>query len=72
MIKESEHYMDCSKVHKLHATSLYPEPDTQDKHTTRPGPPRAITTTYFAEAEHIARLLLAPSFYKNKILQSGG
>jgi hypothetical protein len=51
--------MDHSKVHMSSATSLDPEPDTQGKHTTRPGPPRAVTTTYFAEAEHIARLLLA-------------
>jgi hypothetical protein len=60
MIEESEHYMDRSKVHKSPATSLDPEPDTQDKHTTRPRPPRAITTTYSAEAEHVVRLLLAP------------
>jgi hypothetical protein len=59
MTEESEHYMDRPKVHKSPATSLDPKPDTQDKHTTRPGPPRAITTTYFAEAEHVARLLLA-------------
>jgi hypothetical protein len=60
MTEESEHYMDRSKVHKSPATSLDLAPDTQDKHTTRPGPPRAITTTYFAEAEHVARLILAP------------
>jgi hypothetical protein len=36
------------------------EPDTQSKHTTRPGPPRGVTMTYFARAEYIARLLLAP------------
>jgi hypothetical protein len=60
MTEESEHYMDRSKVHKSPATSLVPEPDTQDKHTTRPGPPRAVTTTYFAEAEHVMRLLQAP------------
>jgi hypothetical protein len=59
MTKESEHYMDCSKVHKSPTTSLDPEPDTQDKHTTRPGPPRAVTTTYFPESEHVVRLLLA-------------
>jgi hypothetical protein len=59
MIEESEHYMDRSKVHKSPATSLDPEPDTQDKHTTRLGPPKAVTTTYFAEVEHVARLLLA-------------
>jgi hypothetical protein len=60
MTDESEYYMDRSKVHKSPATSLDPEPDTKDKHTTRPGPPRAITITYFAEAEYVARLLLAP------------
>jgi hypothetical protein len=60
MTEESEHYMDRSKVHKSPATSLDPELDTQDKHTTRPGPPRAVPTTYFAEAQHVARLLLAP------------
>jgi hypothetical protein len=60
MTKESEHYMDRSKVHKSPATSLDPEPDTQDKHTTRPGLPGAIITTYFTEAEHVARFLLAP------------
>jgi hypothetical protein len=58
--EESEHYMDCSKVHKSPVTSLDPEPNTQDKHTTRPGPPGAITTTYFAKAKHVARFLLAP------------
>jgi hypothetical protein len=52
--------MDYLKVHKLSATLLDPEPDTRDKHTTRPGPPRAIVMTYFTEAEHIARFLLAP------------
>jgi hypothetical protein len=60
MTQESEHYMDYLKVHKLSATLLDPEPDTRDKHTTRPGPPRAIVMTYFTEAEHIARFLLAP------------
>jgi hypothetical protein len=60
MTEDSGHYMDRSKVHKSHATSLDPEPDTQDKHSIRPGPARAITTTYFAEAEFVARLLLAP------------
>jgi hypothetical protein len=74
MTEESEHYMNYPrvhsrlrphsiqnpKVHKLPATSLDPEPDTQNKHTTWPGPPRAVTTTYFARAEYIARLLLAP------------
>jgi hypothetical protein len=59
MTEESEHYMDRLKVHKSPATSLDPEPDTQDKHTTRPGPPIAITTTYFTKAEHVARFLLA-------------
>jgi hypothetical protein len=60
MIEESEHYKDRSKVHKSPATSLDPETDTQDKHTTRLGPLRTIITTYFAEAEHVARFLLAP------------
>jgi hypothetical protein len=59
MTEESEHYMDHWKVHKSPATSLDPKPDTQDKHTTRPGPPRAVTTTYFTEAEYVTRLLLA-------------
>jgi hypothetical protein len=60
MIEESEHYMDRLKVHKSSATSLDPEPDTEDKHTTRPGLPRAILATYFTEAEYVARFLLAP------------
>jgi hypothetical protein len=74
MTKESEHYMDYPrvhsrprphwiqnlKVHKSPATSLDPEPDTQNKHITRPGLPRAVTTTYFTGAEYITRLLLAP------------
>jgi hypothetical protein len=60
MTEESEHYMDHLKVHKSPLTSLDLEPDTQDKHTTRLGPPRAVTMTYFVEAEHVARLLLAP------------
>jgi hypothetical protein len=30
MTEESEHYMDRPKVHKSPATSLDPEPDTQD------------------------------------------
>jgi hypothetical protein len=60
MTEESEHYTDRSKVHKSPATSLDPEPDTQDKHTTSPGPPRAVTTTNFAEAKHVAGFLLAP------------
>jgi hypothetical protein len=74
MTEESEHYMDYPrvhsrlrphwiqnpKVHKSPAASLDPELDTQNKHTTRPGLPRAVTMTYFAGAEHIARLLLAP------------
>jgi hypothetical protein len=59
MTEESEHCMDRSKVHKSPATSLDLEPDTQDKHTSKPGLPRAVITTYFAEVEHIARLLLA-------------
>jgi hypothetical protein len=60
MTEESEHYTDRLKVHKSPATSLDPEPYTKDKHTTRPGPPRAIIATYFIEAERIARFLLAP------------
>jgi hypothetical protein len=60
MTEDSEHYMDRSKVHKSPATSLDPEPDTQNRHTTSPGPPRAVTMTYFAKAEHVVRLLLAP------------
>jgi hypothetical protein len=60
MTEESEHYMDRPKVHKSPATLLYPEPDTKDKHTTRPGLPKAILVTYFAEAEHVARFFLAP------------
>jgi hypothetical protein len=60
MIEESEHYMDRPKVHKSPATSLDPEPDTKDKHTTRSSLPRAILATYFTEAEHVARFLLAP------------
>jgi hypothetical protein len=74
MIEESKHYMDYPKVHsrlrphwiqnpkvhKLPATLLDQEPDTQNKHTTRSEPPRVVTTTYSAGAEYIARLLLAP------------
>jgi hypothetical protein len=60
MTEESEHYMDRPRVHKSPATSLDLEPNVQDKHTTRSGPPRAVTMTYFAKAEHVARLLLAP------------
>jgi hypothetical protein len=74
MTEESKHYMDYPrvhsrlrphwiqnpKVHKSPTTSLDPEPDTQNKHTTKPGSPRAVTTTYFAGAEYVARLLLAP------------
>jgi hypothetical protein len=48
------------KVHKSPATSLGPEPDTQDKHTSRTELLRAVITTYSAEAEYVARLLLAP------------
>jgi hypothetical protein len=51
--------MGRPKVHKSPATSLDPEPDTKDKHATRPGLPRAILATYFTEAEHVARFLLA-------------
>jgi hypothetical protein len=53
------YWIQNPKVHKLPATSLGPEPDTQDKYTTRPELLRAVTTTYSAEAEHVARLLLA-------------
>jgi hypothetical protein len=60
MTEESEHYMDRLKVHKSSTTSLDPEPDTQDKYTTRLRPPRAIIMTYFTEAVHVVRLLLAP------------
>jgi hypothetical protein len=60
MTEESEHYMDRPKVHKSPATSFDPEPDTQDKHTTRPGPPKPIIATCFTEAERVARFLLAP------------
>jgi hypothetical protein len=60
MTEESEHYTDHSKVHKSPTTSLDPEPNTRDKHTASPGPPRVIITTYFTEAEHVARFLLAP------------
>jgi hypothetical protein len=74
MTEESEHYMDYPRehshlqphwiqnpnVHKSPVTSLDLEPDIQNKYTTRPGLSRAVTTTYFAGAEHIARLLLAP------------
>jgi hypothetical protein len=60
MTEESEHYMDRPKVHKSPVTSLDPELDTHDKHTTRPEPPGANMATYFTEAEHVARLLLAP------------
>jgi hypothetical protein len=58
MTEESEHYMDPPKVHKSPTTSLDPEPDTQDKHTTSPGPPRANLATYFTEVEYVARFLL--------------
>jgi hypothetical protein len=60
MTEESEHYMNRPKVHKSPATSLDPEPDTRDKHTTRPRPPKEIVTTYFTEEEHVVRFLLAP------------
>jgi hypothetical protein len=59
MTEESEHYMGRPKVHKSPATLLDPERDTKDKHTTRPGLPRAILATYFAEAKNVARFLLA-------------
>jgi hypothetical protein len=60
MTEESEHYTGHPKAHKSLVTLLDPKPDTEDKHTTRPGLPRAICATYFAEAEHITRFLLAP------------
>jgi hypothetical protein len=60
MREESEHYMDRPKVHKSPATLLDPEPDTQDKHTISPGPPRANLATYFTEVEYVVGLLLAP------------
>jgi hypothetical protein len=60
MTEESEHYMDHPKVHKSPATLLDPEPNTQDKHYTRPGQPRVIITTYFTEVKHVVRFLLAP------------
>jgi hypothetical protein len=47
------------KVHKSPVTSLGPEPDTQDKYTTRPELLRAVTTTYSAKAGHVTRLFLA-------------
>jgi hypothetical protein len=59
MTEESEDYMDHPKVHKSPATSLDPEPDTQDKHTTSPGPRRANLATFFTEEEYITRFLLA-------------
>jgi hypothetical protein len=59
MTEEREHYMDHLNVHKSPATSLDPEPDTQDKHTS-PGPPRANLAIYFTEVEYVARFLLAP------------
>jgi hypothetical protein len=60
MTEESKQYMDRTKVQKSPATSLDPEPDIRDNHTTRTGPPRAIVKTYFTETEHVARFLLAP------------
>jgi hypothetical protein len=60
MTEESEHYMDHPNIHMSHVTLLDPELDTQNKHTTRPEPPRAITTTYFTEVMDIVRLLLVP------------
>jgi hypothetical protein len=60
MTEESDHYMDRPKVHKSPATSLDPERDAQDKHTTSPRPPRANLATYFTKVEYVARFLLAP------------
>jgi hypothetical protein len=60
MTKKIEHYIGQPKIHKSPATSLDPEPDTKDKHTTRPGLPRTILATYFTEAKHAVRFLLAP------------
>jgi hypothetical protein len=60
MTEESEHFMGRPKVHKSPATSLDPEPDKKEKHTTKPSLPRAILVTYFAEKKNVARFLLAP------------
>jgi hypothetical protein len=60
MTEESEHYMGHPKVHKSPATSLDPDPTLQNKHATRHGLPKAICATYFTEAEHVMRFLLAP------------
>jgi hypothetical protein len=60
MTEENKHYTDRPKVQKSPAILLDLEPDTKDKHTTRPGLPRAIITTYFTEAEHVVIFLLAP------------
>jgi hypothetical protein len=54
MTEQSEHYMGHPKVHKSPATSL------ENKHATRHGLPKAICATYFTEAEHVMRFLLAP------------
>jgi hypothetical protein len=54
------YWIQNPKVHKSLATSLDLELGTQDKHTTRPELLKAVITTYSAEAEHVARLLLAP------------
>jgi hypothetical protein len=60
MTEESEHYKGRSKVHKSPATSLDLDLTLQNKHTTRPGLPRAICATCFTKAKHVARFLLAP------------
>jgi hypothetical protein len=59
MTEESEHYMGRLKVDESLATSFGPESDTKDKHTTRPGLPRANFPTNFAEAKNVTRFLLA-------------
>jgi hypothetical protein len=60
MTEVGEHYTGHLKVHKSPATSLDPDFDTKDKHTTMPGLSRAILASYITEAEHVARFLLAP------------
>jgi hypothetical protein len=58
MTEESEHYTSRPKVHKSPMTLLDLESAPKEKHTTRPGLPRAICATYFVEVEHVARFLL--------------
>jgi hypothetical protein len=72
MTEESERYMDYLKLQAIYNLTgsriqggasacdlIGSRIRTQDKYTTRPEPPGAVTTTYSAEAEHVARLLLA-------------